>query len=51
MQPETATPHPLRAALRPILDELRLPAESADGLLAYLDLLQRWNDGRTQHCS
>lgn len=43
MQPEAATSHPLRAALLPILDGLRLPAESADRLLAYLDLLQRWN--------
>lgn len=43
MQPEVAVQHPLRAALLPILDELRLPAEAADRLLAYLDLLQRWN--------
>ena len=43
MRPEAAAPHPLRAALRSILDELGLPAESADRLLAYLDLLQRWN--------
>ncbi|OYT98371.1 MAG: 16S rRNA (guanine(527)-N(7))-methyltransferase RsmG [Burkholderiales bacterium PBB1] len=44
MPPESSV-HPLRGALAEVVSELRLPAapEVLDRLLAYLELLQRWN--------
>lgn len=45
MPPETAAVHPLRGALTETVIRLGLAADAAilDRLLAYLDLLQRWN--------
>jgi len=43
MPPESLHPHPLRPALESVVAELGLANAPVDRLLAYLDLLQRWN--------
>ena len=43
MPPDPMTEHPLRSALEATLTELGLPLAPVECLLAYLDLLARWN--------